>query len=121
MRGYEVAWRTYIHGHVVSRHAKQIIVQFMGACCGKSKRADGDAEDIARQTRTCPANEIQLSMMHKIMDDVGEAGNDDVKGSARSKAGANAKERNARGDDSEGEDVKRSELMQNALISTAKL
>ena len=52
LRSYEVAWRTYIRGHVVSRHAKQITVQFMAACCGKSKRADVDAEDITRQ-KTC--------------------------------------------------------------------
>ncbi len=36
-RSYELSWRWYIRGHVVSQHAKRIIVQFMAACCGKSK------------------------------------------------------------------------------------
>ena len=92
----------------------------MAACCGKSKRADGDAEDIARQTRTCPANEIQLTMMHKIMDEIGEAAKED-ESSVRKPAKAKAKAQDAKGDGSDDEEIKRSEQMQNALITTAKL
>ena len=36
-RSFQASWHWYIHGHVVSRHAERIIVQFMMANCGKSK------------------------------------------------------------------------------------
>lgn len=34
---YSLAWKRYITQNIVSRHAHRIIVQFMAACCGKSK------------------------------------------------------------------------------------
>ena len=35
-RDMAAAWSWYVRGHIVSEHAKKIIVQFMAACCGKS-------------------------------------------------------------------------------------
>ena len=32
LRSFDQAWRAYIRGQVVSKHAKQLIVQFMAAC-----------------------------------------------------------------------------------------
>ena len=90
-RNFEAAWRTYVRGHVVSRHAKEMIVQFMAACCGKSKRTDDDAEDVARQTRICPPNEVQLERLHRIMDEIGEkATGQQALPKKRAKAGAKA-------------------------------
>ena len=118
-RKFEAAWRTYVRGHVVSRHAKEMIVQFMAACCGKSKRTDDDAEDVARQTRICPPNDVQLERLHRIMDEIGEkATGQQALPKRRAKAGAKA----AAGEDSDDEAIaKRSEQMQNALHTTDKL
>ena len=96
-----------------------MIVQFMAACCGKSKRTDDDAEDVARQTRICPPNEVQLERLHRIMDEIGEkATGQQALPKRRAKAGAKA----AAGEDSDDEAIaKRSEQMQNALHTTDKL
>lgn len=123
LRNFEAAWRAYVRGHVVSRHAKEIIVQFMAACCGKSTRADDDAEDIARQTRTCPPNEVQLARLHTIMDELGEKANTEQQkpqGRAKAKAKASAGDV-AVGDSVDDPAAVRSEQMQNALYATAKL
>ena len=37
---YSEAWKKYISQNIVSRHAHRIIIQFMAACCGKSKTTD---------------------------------------------------------------------------------
>ena len=37
---YSEAWKKYISQNIVSRHAHRIIVQFMAACCSKSKTAE---------------------------------------------------------------------------------
>ena len=44
-RSYTLAWQRYINGHVVSRHAARIIVQFMTACYGKSRKEVGTSEE----------------------------------------------------------------------------
>ena len=50
-------WRWYVRGHVVSQHAKRIIIQFMAACCGKSTRdnqADADLPECQAQHKELP-------------------------------------------------------------------
>ncbi len=73
-RSFAEAWRRYIRGQVVSRHAQRLIVQFLAACCGKSRRTEAEDEDKALHSRKCPANEVQLSKLHALMDDLGEGG-----------------------------------------------
>ena len=43
-RSYHAAWRWYIRGHIVSRHAQRIITQFLAASCGKSTPRDASDE-----------------------------------------------------------------------------
>ena len=111
-RSYEQAWRKYIRGQVVSRHALQIIVQFMSACCGKSSRDADVEEESARQSRICPPNEVQLERLHKIVDDLGEGISKD-----------RGKKHKAEEEEASDEDdhKHRSAQMQDALHTTAGL
>ena len=53
---------------MVTHHAKQIIVQFMAACCGKSKgRDDDDAEDAQAKEYDIPGHNMALSRVHDIL------------------------------------------------------
>ena len=57
IRCYLQSWRWYVRGHVVSQHAKRIIIQFMAACCGKSTRdiqADADLPECQAQHKELP-------------------------------------------------------------------
>ena len=45
MRSFSASWTWYIRGHVVSQEAKCYIIQFLAACCGKSKTRDDTPED----------------------------------------------------------------------------
>ena len=69
---YAEAWRAYIRGHVVSRHAQRIIVQFMAACCGKSKKADDEEEKAERLQMQAPPNDLQLARVHALLDAPGD-------------------------------------------------
>ena len=63
VRSHEFSWRSYIRGHVVSLHAKRLIVQFIAACCGRSAdhgAEDGDDDDISAKEHLVPDNEISL-------------------------------------------------------------
>ena len=70
-RSYAAAWSWYVRGNIVSRHALRIIVQFMAACCGKSKTGDKQDEVEAMeehmQTPLEP-NTVPLARVHAILD-----------------------------------------------------
>ena len=56
----------------MSRHAHRIIVQFMAACCGKSKTTDPQPEAAAAgNTRDCPPSDLLLSQVHALIDALG--------------------------------------------------
>ena len=62
-RSFQEAWRWYVRGHVVSHHAKRIIVQFMAACCGKTKgdqQPDADLEEGPQRLKEMPPNSLPL-------------------------------------------------------------
>merc|ERR1712159_734282 len=42
VRNYAASWSWYVRGNVVTRHAKRLIVQFMAANCGKTKRGEDE-------------------------------------------------------------------------------
>ena len=46
-RSFANAWKWYIRGNVVSRHAQRLIVQFMSVNCGKSTRDREQMEETA--------------------------------------------------------------------------
>ena len=108
-RSFEDAWRWYVKGHVVSRHAQRIIVQFMMANCGKSKTKDSMEADAARSMRECPANDLALAGVHLLLDKVGEAPT------------TKAHEDNGDDDDGPGGSRQHSKQMQQALQTTAEL
>ena len=109
-RSYAGAWEWYIAGHVVSRHAARLIVQFMTACCGKSRREEQPEETTARAPRELRSNDMALARLHSILDQVG-AGDDADSSGADAEGDAPAEPRRRRG----------SEQMQNALSTTASL
>ena len=77
IRSHEFAWRSYIRGHVVSRHAKQLIVQFMAACCGRSSQndlADNDDENQEAASKELPDSELSLQRIHAIIDGMSREG-----------------------------------------------
>ena len=78
-RGYERAWEWYIRGHVVSRHAVRIIIQFMTACCGKSRREEVVEESVPRVPREARASDMALASLHSILDEVGKQPQGDCK------------------------------------------
>lgn len=60
-----------MRGNIVSRHAQRLIVQFMAACCGKSKTGDKQEEREANeqhgQIHLDPIS-LPLSRAHAILD-----------------------------------------------------
>ena len=72
-RSFELAWRWYIDGHIVSRHAVRLIVQFMAANCGKSRNRDTQDEDVHQSKQQCPASTMALQRIHAIIDELGNA------------------------------------------------
>ena len=70
-RSFAAAWRWYVRGNIVSRHAQRLIVQFMAACCGKSKTndkyAEMDPQEGHAQTPLEP-NSLPLARVHAILD-----------------------------------------------------
>ena len=66
---YVEAWKQYIAGSIPSRHAHRIIVQFVAACCGKSKTVDVYEEETAgEQDRTYPNRDVELEELHRLID-----------------------------------------------------
>ena len=68
-RSYTASWSWYIRGNVVTQHAKRLIVQFMAACCGKSKtdhclQAD---ESVRERLRDLPTSGVSLQRVHDIL------------------------------------------------------
>ena len=69
-RSYTNAWRWYIRGNVVSRHAQRLIVQFMAVNCGRSQR-DNDKMDEAEEnlgSAPLPDSNVALDRVHAILD-----------------------------------------------------
>ena len=69
---YSEAWKKFISQNIPSRHQHRIIVQFMAACCGKSKTTDPQTEvAAASNTRDCPPSDLLLSQVHALLDALG--------------------------------------------------
>ena len=120
VRSYAQAWQWYMEGHVVSRHAVRIIVQFMSACCGKSRREDENEEERARQPREMRSNDLALTRLHAILDEIGSK-SQKVSNSVQSDASDSD---GLEDDESKGKKKqkgRRSEQMENALCTTAQL
>ena len=109
---YSEAWKKYISQNIVSRHAHRIIVQFMAACCGKSKTTDPQPEDATPgNTRECPPSDLLLDQVHALIDALGKSPQRLVKPKAMGQAPANDDENN----DSDTDHKQLSLQMSNAL------
>ena len=71
---YSEAWKKYISQNIVSRHAHRIIIQFMAACCGKSKTTEAQ-DQITEPTvaEACPPSDLLLAQVHDLIDALGKA------------------------------------------------
>ena len=70
-RSFTAAWKWYVRGNIVSRHAARLITQFMAACCGKSTTRDhmeADPDTHADGTAPNTSNTIPLSRVHAVLD-----------------------------------------------------
>ena len=69
-RSYAMSWRWYVRGNVVSRHAQKVIVQFMAASCGTSKRRAEHDENMEAESSplALPNNNLALERVHGILD-----------------------------------------------------
>ena len=97
-------------------HAQRMIVQFMTANCGRSKRRDDVVDTKEPRVESCPPNVVALQQLHKLLDAIGESQctGDKVPSKPR---------RSAETDSDEEEEVsaKRSTQMKNALCATSAL
>ncbi len=127
-RSYAESWRWYVRGHVVSHHAQRLIVQFLAASCGKSKRQPGedadDPESGLRTSKTLPPNALPLLRVREILARMSQAGDPDMvkKDTKHSKKGRTV---NAEMEDDEvAEDdaaLRQSDQIHDAMRLTAKL
>ena len=69
MRGFRLAWKTYVRGNVVSEHARQTIVNFMGACGGSTshEKDSGAEEKEAAPNMSAPSIHIPLRRVHEMI------------------------------------------------------
>ena len=74
-RSHAVAWSWYVRGHIVSRHAQRLIVQFMAACCKKSQKNEdllGDMDKEEKVSELPPGSKLPLIRLHAILDRMSE-------------------------------------------------
>ena len=120
-RSYELSWRWYIRGHVVSRHAQRLIVQFMAACCGRSNGDDGQNEEQeAREMSKAnvPDNDFSLQRVHHILDSMAQEEQQKVS-KRRSQVSKEFPEDNP--EEEMPADPVASDLVKEALVATGKL
>ena len=120
-RDHELSWRWYIRGHVVSRHAQRLIVQFMAACCGRSTNRDADDEEDETRNVTrmdVPDNDVSLQKIHQIIDGMSKEEEPQV----TKRKGRSVKEfPDDAVEDETPADPEASSLIKKALVATGKL
>ena len=109
----------------MSRHAKQLIVQFMAACCGRSSQndlADNDDEDQEAASKELPDNELSLQRIHAIIDGMSREDEESAVSKKVSRLAKQAKEfPEDLPDDDVPEDPNVSNAVKDALVATGKL
>ena len=128
MRSFELSWRDYIRGHVVSRHAQRLIVQFMAASCGKSTSRDNTTADDEKdmwKMLPVPDNTVGLSRVHTIIDNMSLEKDpaDNASACKKKRPSKSAEEfpEDFNEDDEECGDPEASTLVKEALVTTGKL
>ena len=72
-RSHACAWSQYVRGHIVSRHAHRLIVQFMAACCKATRGREDIIDDPEKEQkrREAPAAaKLPLVRLHAILDNM---------------------------------------------------
>ena len=69
VRQFRPAWKDYVRVHVVSEHARRIIMNFMSACGGFSTgEKDSDAEaQVEAPTTTLPGVPLSVGRVHQLV------------------------------------------------------
>ena len=128
MRSYELSWRDYIRGHVVSRHAQRLIVQFMAANCGKSTSPDNaaadDDQDLSKMMLV-PDNNVPLERVHAIIDNMSSEKTPGEPAASHKKKQPSQQKmdfpEDFNEDEEESRDPEASTLVKEALVTTGKL
>ena len=71
VRNMRQAWKTYVRGHIVSRHAARIIQNFLMAVCAQGRNHDKeDEQDVekAQQVEEMPLGTVTVDRVHEIID-----------------------------------------------------
>ena len=72
-RSYEAAWRWYIRGNIVSRHAQRIITQFLAASCSKSTSEDPRQQEEAQvrgENLHAMNSDVSLTRVHNVLSQI---------------------------------------------------
>ena len=123
VRSHEFSWRSYIRGHVMSLHAKRLVVQFIAACCGRSAdhgADDGEDADISAKDHAVPDNEMSLQRIHALIDGMSRA-EDEESRKAQSQKQTPAEFPADHPADDVPEDPNLSSAVKDALVTTGKL
>ena len=65
---HRTAWKDYVRGHIVSEHAKRIILHFLVAnCCYSSKEQPAEDEKETEPLEKLPAMSMSLHTLHQHM------------------------------------------------------
>ena len=70
-RNFRLAWKTYVRGRVVSRHAAKIIQNFLMAVCAQGRNHDKEDDDDADTTHNVdeePVGTVTVNRIHDIID-----------------------------------------------------
>ena len=118
-RSYAASWAWYVRGNVVSRHAAKIIVQFMAACSGSSKRTEDKYEDAKEDAsaKVLPNSDLALQRVHDILDRMSAA---DVQNGRKAKASKD-EEQEISEDNMDAKALEQSSQINDAMKLTAKL
>ena len=124
-RSYAMAWRTYIRGHVVTRHAARLITQFMAACCGTTKSHDNEEEPNEGPgiQHNIPNNTLPLERVHNILDRMSAMEPRAPKAKKRKKSEEEEEKKEVEEDDYEAASraLQQSEVVSTAMQVTARL
>ena len=120
-----MAWRTYIRGHVVTRHAARLITQFMAACCGTTKNHDNEDEpnEGFGKQHNIPNNTLPLERVHNILDRMSAMESRAPKAKKRKKSEEEEEKKEVEEDDYEAASraLQQSEVVSTAMQMTARL
>ena len=120
-RSYSQAWSWYVRGHIVSRHACRIIMQFMAACCGKSTTREAIELATVRESTDVPESSIALDRVRELLSSLAEKASNEEDAGKKANAADDDAAKEQSDDNAEiahRKAIGRSQQIQNALTVT---